>query len=101
MIRTGVDNQIVSGIERLKLMAGIVLRSNMMYLYQLKVDLRLIGKEARSDGIETTNMVSPSTVRGLERLGDVNTWKATANQMLHLYLHCLEVNLWLIGKAAL
>jgi hypothetical protein len=98
MIRTGVDNQIVSGIERLKMMAGIVLRNIMMYLYQLKVDLRLIGKEARSDGIETTNMVSPSIVRGL---GDVNTWKATENQMLHLYLHCLELNLWLIGKAAL
>lgn len=101
MIRTGVDNQIVSGIERLKMMAGIVLRSSMMYLYHLKVDLRLIGKEARSDGIETTNMVSPSTVRDLERLGDVNTWKATEHQMLRLYLHCLEVNLWLIGKAAL
>ncbi len=44
-----------------------------MYLYHLLLDLRLTGKQPRSDGIELTNMlVNLISVRGQSRAGDGN-----------------------------
>jgi hypothetical protein len=44
-----------------------------MYLYHLLLDLRLTGKQPRSDGIELTNMlVNLISVRGQSRVGDGN-----------------------------